>query len=477
VADDYPPRLVGIQVDLSSGKGALTVELRDRRGDVAWEASGDVSSRALRQVFPINGLNQEVFELRWSFDEGDYGSVDRVTLLLDAPEYASATEQLFLFSVSQLSRCFDGEGLVADRGRWAASDYATAEGPGLFALAAAVGWDLGYVPADAAQSAAEAARAFYLDAPYHDSGLLPRHLVSGVAHSTTTWSTLHTVMGLQAAILAGQGTGLEIWELEELLAAIDWAEMTDAERLPIPAGHDAGGAWGADRLDTFGAEAAIAAIAYAASRGEPPLLLASSPPTRMGSGYEDELASVLFPMSGIDPWYNDWALYREGAFWNQQAFYEGQALFDEGLFGLSAGELTEPWRGDLDLTWKAWGVGGLVAEADDASWLVGYPIVTPHYAAMVAADRADPAEAMIRWLVEEKKLITPLNAVESVGLDWEGAPHHNTLQSSWSLALTALGAGRALSGGDYLPYREAARNEAIAPGLAIIMPGAAGGGL
>ena len=78
IADDYQPRLVGIQIDLSSGKGDLTVELRDVNGEAVWESTGKVSSRALRQVFPIDGLNQEVFELAWAFEEGGYGSVDRV---------------------------------------------------------------------------------------------------------------------------------------------------------------------------------------------------------------------------------------------------------------------------------------------------------------------------------------------------------------------------------------------------------------
>ena len=73
------------------------------------------------------------------------------------------------------------------------------------------------------------------------------------------------------------------------------------------------------------------------------------------------------------------------------------------------------------------------------------PVVTPHYAAMIAALRPKEASVLWTWLINETPF-SPLNNVESLmfmsgsnckteGIEW------NHLKGSWNLALQTLGLG------------------------------------
>jgi hypothetical protein len=55
--------------------------------------------------------------------------------------------------------------------------------------------------------------------------------------------------------------------------------------------------------------------------------------------------------------------------------------------------------------------------------------------------------------MDEKSIFTPLNNVESFGLDDSAFLKWNSLKGSWNLSLQLLGVGRTLPKDDYLPYR------------------------
>lgn len=457
VKDGWQPWLVGLRVEVEAAWGSLEVALLDGAGDAIWSAEVEVNSRSRSLDLPLE-LDEGVRlrQLQWRYPEGSFGAVRRVSLLMGSPGYADPIERAFLYAYGQLSRCYDPEtGLVAWRGRYPAADYAAVEGSGLFALATAVAWDLGYVSSERARAVAERIRERYLHETPIDplSGLMPRHVARGEPAEESYWSSLHTVLGLEAAILAAQATGLYTGDLEALLEGIDWSLLTRAHEDPIAAGLDLDGELLSWDLGTFGSEAVLVSVAYAATQvsAQPPMGLPYAP-TWDGSGYRDELAELLFPMSGIDAWGNSWQGYREGAFWTQYGWFADHSYGASGLFGLSTADTPEPWLTDEGTTSGDWGVGGHNQRGDDGSALTGYPILAPYYVAMVSAEHPNEAEGTLGWLMDVG-VLGPLNAVESFGIDYSGQLRWSHALDSAHLAMMALGAGRALSGSSYLPHR------------------------
>ncbi len=455
IKDGWQPRLVGVRLEIEGGYGEVEVQLLDEAGGVLWSATADADRRASAVDFAVElPGGAAAHRLQWFLHEGGYGEVKEVALLAETPDYADEVERSFLYSYGLLSRAWDPErGLVAFRNLWPASDYAAVEGPGLFALATAVAWDLGYVASSDARAVAEAARATYLDLEADpETGLFPRHLAGGGLHPDSYYSSLHTALGLEAAILAGEATGLDTRELTQRLEAIDWSALTDAYEDPISAGVDPAGEPVGWDFGTFGSDAAILGVAFAAvgEDAQPPMGLPYAP-TWDGAGYNDELAALLFPMSAIDAWANSWQGYRESAFWKQFNYFVEHDYGAMGLFGLSTADTPEPWLADEGVTSGDWGVGGHNQWGNDGSAYTGYPIVTPRYAAMVVAEHPWEAGGVLSYVLDAEAL-TPLTAVESFGVEG-GSLRWSHAQYSYHLAMMTLGCGRALSGSDYLPYR------------------------
>ncbi len=274
IKDGWQPRLVGVRLEIEGGYGEVEVQLLDEAGGVLWSATADADRRASAVDFAVElPGGAAAHRLQWFLHEGGYGEVKEVALLAETPDYADEVERSFLYSYGLLSRAWDPErGLVAFRNLWPASDYAAVEGPGLFALATAVAWDLGYVASSDARAVAEAARATYLDLEADpETGLFPRHLAGGGLHPDSYYSSLHTALGLEAAILAGEATGLDTRELTQRLEAIDWSALTDAYEDPISAGVDPAGEPVGWDFGTFGSDAALAQSSerHAHRRGDP----------------------------------------------------------------------------------------------------------------------------------------------------------------------------------------------------------------
>ena len=450
----YQPYISGIEVDIIDGLGQFKIELKDKNnnfiGQTVYTLTG--GQRTLQYlVAPTSNISK----LNWLVDGAGSAEVDEVRFLISSPSYSLA-EAVFLFSYGHLSQCYDaGSGLVRDRSAWPVADYAAVPSMGIFALATAMAWDLGYVEEATARSIVQQIKTTLLGLPRHEKGLWPHFLKNGAIAPNTEWSSVDTAITLVSAIEAGQAMGEDTSALENILKTIDWADLTANGTLSIGMGYDYSGAKLTARWDTFGAEAFLIAVAYSAATGDNQvkLDLYDYPPTWDGSGFNDELANLFFPMTGTDTWGNDWAAYRAEAFDEQSDYFSGKGYAADGLFGLSASEVPEPWMVAEADVYKAWGVGGHNGQANDGTATVGYPVIAPHYAAMIGAEHPERFQALFNDLLVSQAIFTPLNNVESFGLDSGAALHWNALKGSWNLGLQTLGAGRALSGGDYLPYR------------------------
>jgi hypothetical protein len=73
-------------------------------------------------------------------------------------------------------------------------------------------------------------------------------------------------------------------------------------------------------------------------------------------------------------------------------------------------------------------------------------------------------DRLFQYLIEEKHIFSPINNVESLGMDDSDILHWSSLKGSWNLSLQALGVGRTLSKGDYLPHRALSANRFLNDG-------------
>jgi len=123
--------------------------------------------------------------------------------------------------------------------------------------------------------------------------------------------------------------------------------------------------------------------------------------------------------------------------------YPASCFSQLGLFGLSAAEVPDPSQVPPEHIYQAFGIGGRFAAPNDGSALLGAPVLSPHYSALIASLRPQEAVEMWDWLLEHGHL-SPLNGVESLMFP-AGAPCGsdqaiwNQLKGSWNLSLQALG--------------------------------------
>jgi hypothetical protein len=406
--------------------------------------------------------------LNWLVDGPGWATVDEVRLLLESPVLPTR-EAMFLFSYGHLSQCYDpATGWVRDRANWPAVDDTAVQAIGMFALASAVAYDRGYIDQQSAANIVAKTQAALISMP-RLHGLLPHVLQNGAIEEHSEWSSVDTAITLVSSILASQLMGQGTSALETMLRQIDWSDLTDGFTRSVSHGYKADGSKIPSRWDTFGGESFLVAIALSAANPGMFPMIESYPqaPTWDGSGFNDEISALLFPMTGEDYLMNDWDAYRRAAFLKQASYFSAVPWYSgPGLFGLSASEVPEPWKDGPD--YGAWGAGGHNGQANDGSSLVGYPIIAPHYAAMVVKEQPGSAETLFEYLAA-RNLFSPLNNVESFGITTAGAVRWNELKGSWNLTLQTLGAGRSLSGPNYAPYTALAANAFLNNGyLALI---------
>lgn len=468
VKKKFQPHIIGLQIDLSDGYGYFKVELKDTRGKIVHSEKRNLTGGSRVLNFSMKP-KADIKSLNWLVDGNGFAKVKNVSLKIKSPKYLMP-EAVFLFSYGHLSQCYDPKmGLVRDRARWPSKNYSAIPPTGLFALATAIAHDLGYVKEASAKMIVRKIKKVLQNLPrYH--GLLPHFVTNKRITPETEWSSLDTVITLISVILACQSLRLNSTPLEEMIQNIDWSDLTDDGSQSISHGYDYYGNKIKLSWDTFGSEAFVLGVAFAAATGGhiPRLDAYSKPPTWNGSGFNDELAALFFPMNGIDVWGNDWSVYRKEAYQKQIDYFKEHYYHSKGLFGLSASEVPEPWSVPEEYVYGAWGVGGHNGQANDGSSLAGYPIIAPHYPAMLAAEHPADFERIFKYLILKKKILTPLNNVESFGINERGRLHWNSLKGSWNLSLQLLGVSHALSESWYLPYRSLEKNDFLREGFVSI---------
>lgn len=298
-------------------------------------------------------------------------------LKISSPEYTDTGEAAFLFSLAHLFQCYDpATGLVADRARWPVQDLAAVQSMGALALATAVASDLGYVDEPVATGVVTQIRNRLITlSGITYNGLLPHFVKNGDIAPGSEYSSVDTAIALLGCILACESLGLDASGLETMLNAVDWADLTDGYTTSISHGYREDETKLAGTWDVFGSEYFIVALAMAAATERiAPLDLHSQPPTWDGSGFNDEMAALLFPMNIRDHFGNNWSTYRPGAWEDQRDYF--QLLDPDSLFGLSAAEAPEIWSFYCDCDdpglsvcscYEAFGIGGHNATPNDGT--------------------------------------------------------------------------------------------------------------
>lgn len=477
------------------------MELLDADDEVVFEqrcplSEGHAQCRFPVSFVPIEGAEGEEAQLpkikllNWSIVGPGHVMVDDVRLIIDTRE-REIGESAFLYAYSHLGQCYDPvTDVVRDRSSWPAEELGAVGSIGLFALSLSVASHLAITTVEDAREIVERLLELVGSLPTCH-GLLP-HFITSTGGSweiveNTEWSSIDTVIALTSLILAAERFGVATADVEQMLRDIDWSDLADTG-----AGHVAMGyAYGPDgdhcgsRLETnwedFGSEELLIAWAYSATTGESVPCpnnhgSADSARTWDESGFNSELAALFLPLEGVSRCGVSWADYRPEAMVRQSGYFwdstEYPSYREVGLFGVSASEVPEPCAVAEDEVYGAWGIGG-GRGVDDGSELVGYPIVAPHYAAMVMDEFPESAEAMFAYLIEdagEGGIFSSLNNVESLGFSSDGELRWSSLKGSWNLGMTTLGVGRALvREGEYPPYLALAENELLQTGFTAIV--------
>lgn len=457
----YQSQITGITARIvrSTPGTTLRLELKDH-GAFRW--TGEVILRGGEQIvrFDLPTLG-DINELVWVLDHataGDSVVLDSLAFTATTPITDTATAA-FVWSYGQLLHNWNPTtGLTRDKARDASGEFDAVQVTGSLAAATAMAAQLGIVSHDdAVEIVTRIGQALLIETPrFH--GLWPhfaRVSPEGAIDIApgTEWSSVDTVIAVVGLLTAQKALGLDTITTVQMLRDIDWADLTQPAGM-ISMGYTYQGeripwAW-----DIFGSESWLVEMAYTGATGKVAPLAHPSPPTANGSGFIDELAWLFVPPPSVpDNWGTDWATYRLAAADRQINYYpshDSASCFAQlGLFGLSTGEVPDPARVPSGNIYQAFGVGGRDPRPNDGSVLLGAPVVTPHYAALIAALRPAAAVGMWDWLIDNG-FFTPLNNVESLmfppgaacdasGVVW------NHLKGSWNLALQTLGWGRYLA--------------------------------
>lgn len=496
ISSTYQSRITGITAKVITGTKDATfrLELKDRDGVLKWNKETTLTGGPQIVTATLPSLG-DIKEFLWVLDNasaGDYVVVDSVSLTATTRITDTATAA-FVWSYGMLLNNWDPEtGLVRDKGRHESGEFDAIQATGSLAAATALAAQLGIVePDNARQIVTTISNTLLNYVPrFHGSyGLWP-HFVNSTSPISATgaitiapgteWSSVDTVIAAIGLLDAQSGLGMDTSGTEAMIRSINWVEL---ER---PGGISHGYLYNGDPItstwNVFGGESWLVELAHASATSQVTSLTYPTPPTANGSGFIDELAWLfVLPPTGLDYWGNVWEEYRLAATYTQTQYYPtnypGECFDQLGLFGLSAAEVPTPWAippGDI---YQAFGVGGRFTDPNDGSWLLGAPVVTPHYAAMIAALRPGEAIDMWTWLIDETPF-SPLNNVESLmfpagsscdpeDLEW------NHLKGSWNLALQTLGLGNYLvqrNGETPVTWQTTYQNAFIRHGYSILVP-------
>ncbi|MEJ2748118.1 MAG: hypothetical protein P8183_09460, partial [Anaerolineae bacterium] len=415
---------------------------------------------------------------------GDYIVIDKVTFTATNPISDGALAS-FVWSYGMLLNNFDpATGLVRDRSNYASGEFEAIQTAGGLAAATAVAHQLNIInTTDAISIVNRISDTLLLDVPrYHGLWphfveITPSNIITIVAN--TEYSSVDTAIAAVGLLEAQQALGLDTSGTEQMLKAIDWADLKTANG--ISHGYTADGTLLASSWDVFGGESWLIDLVYAAAADEIPPLAYPLPPTANGSGFIDEMAWLFFPPPcPADYWGAPWPAYRVQAVYSQTTYfptnYPTSCAVQLGLFGLSAGEVPTPSAVTKSQIYQPFGIGGQFSPPNDGVSLLGAPAVTPHYSAMAAPLTSTAAISMWAWLIDEGPF-SPLNNVESLMFPADAASCSadelvwNELKGSWNLTLQTLGWGRYLAqqrGETPVLWQAMRDNQFLAGGYALI---------
>jgi len=477
----YQVRVTGLRFQIAGGSGTFKAELKNALTNAVWAAEQALTGGPQTIEFTVpEGLGFR-HELNWLVlgGSGNFVTVSTMEFLVTAPAL-TVPQRAFLYSFAMLldNLAVRGPhaGLTRDRANFPSGDFDNVSAGAAQATAAVLAWHLGFMSAAAAEEIVTLTTNRLLALPTCH-GLWPHFLQNGGISPNTEWSSVDSVFGLVALLAARTALGMSTSSVEQLLTGIDWTDLllsngslSHGYQYAVAAPHC--GTKLTSGWSDFGTESWLANLGYAAA-SERIAQMESMPPTFNGSGFIDELAWLLVRPPSSDRAGINWSSYRGGAVDVQAqyypTYYPDHCYVTTGQFGLSAAEVPVPSAVALADIYQPFGVGGKGAAARDGNALMGQPIVTPHYTAMIAGLRPAAAETVWSWLIANS-LITALTNVESLAAQsaTDCAPRWNDLKGSWNLALQALGWGAALTTAANPIHRAAFDNALLRRGYALM---------
>jgi hypothetical protein len=484
----YQSQISGVTVQISKGTPGrrLTIELKGSEDFWSREAILWGGSQTLNYALPpLNEVNNLILKLDPA-NPGDYFVINRVELTATTSITDTALAA-FVWSYGMLLNNWSPEtGLVRDKSRDASGEFDAIQATGALAAATTLAEQLEIVDRTNAVQTVNAISNTLLGRTPRYHGLWP-HFVEVlpsdelVIKPGTEWSSVDTAIAAVALLDAQSAFSLDSSGTEQMITEIDWEDLLTADGLAH--GYTYTGELLTATWDTFGGESWLVGLAYASATHNVPPLKYPSPPTANGSGFIDELAWLFtLPPSREDFWGTDWATYLEGATDAQISYYPTNypsSCFSQiGFFGLSAAEVPLPSIVITKEIYQAFGVGGQHALPNDGSALLGDPVVTPHYSAIIAHRRPQEALQLWNWLINQGPF-SPLNNIESIlfesstGCD-PTEMKWNHLKGSWNLSLQALGWGHYLAeqrGLVPVLWRATFLNNFLRGGYDVLVPG------
>lgn len=470
IKDEYQASISGIEIDVFDGSGFLKVELKNLANQNIVVESVTLTGGKQTITIPVS-IDAQIKKLNFLIDGIGTATIDEVRLQVDSTPMG-ANEAVFLYSYGHLSQTYDASsGITRDRARWDVESFASTQTIGMFALLSAIASELGFIEESDARDIVVKTKSAYLSLPTY-KGVLPHFLVNkNTIAPDTEWSTIDSAIGLLTQILACEAIGEDTPDLENMLKSFDFDELTVNSTRPISMGYSYEKDLLSASWNVFGSESFLMAVIYGAVTGKNDVTFDYPlAPTWDSSGFNDIMALHFFPIQIIDIFDNDWISFMAESYAKQVAYFQDNEQYNSnGLFGLSASEITDIWEVSSDHEYSAWNPGtGHSGVANDGSDIAGFPVVSPHYCSLYSTEQPQAFEKMFDFVLE-RNLFSVLGNVESLGMDASGDVRYNSLKGSWNLTLQAVGAARVLQQGNYLPYRALQQNEFLWNGFRLFV--------
>lgn len=412
IRPEFQPQCVGIRIRLK-GKGCLKLEITEIVGSderPLWQTSRPIDTVDQFVEYRFGCSPEQLRRaklLTWKAGKGSVFSIDRISLLLQAPD-TTASVRAFLTSYAKLSRCYSrSEGIVRDKAHLLPGQQDCIPASGLFCLATCAAAELSIVD-----------RAFAVDTLHRVDqtvsglprahGLLPHFVCrnNGTYDTCAEYSTVDTSLYYHAMLIAAQMIG-DTPLVDELI--------TDIKQIEFGALRDQEG-WirhgvardGQNLLNSVwkqwgGETTLVLLLARMAGEEAASLSMETTGSVYNGTGFIAELQSLFYPqfsqdtadaLTGVN-----WLEARQELLQDQRGAVLGTEAGDRGIYGLSAGE--------------AGCNGGYVANGTEAVQIAH--LLHPHYMLMSGALRPDP-QVLYGTLstMEDLGLFAPWGLVENV---------------------------------------------------------------